>query len=190
MTNKEQLAKDLLSAFNDFQSNAPTPGGSEDANKYVADKLADAIADGIERGARISFKGAKSAVEINSLPPDQKQAGDMYLCTTSGRLNGKTPLDVSENTAVIWDGESWSKFIEIDLSNYYTKAETDAHIAAAVATETALRVAADDAIGSRIDGLENIYETKVDAKDKAETYGLEMAYAATNTLRFYRPVLG
>lgn len=125
MTNKEQLAADLFASFQDFQTNAPTPGGSLQANQYVADKLADAIGDGIERGSRISFKGAKTVAEINYLPSDQKQAGDMYLCTTSGRLDGKNPLEVNENTAVIWDGESWSKFIEIDLSDYYTKEEVD-----------------------------------------------------------------
>lgn len=125
MTNKEQLAADLFASFQDFQTNAPTPGGSRQANQYVADKLADAIAEGIERGSRISFKGAKTVAEINYLPSDQKQAGDMYLCTTSGRLDGKNPLEVNENTAVIWDGASWHKFIEIDLSDYYTKEEVD-----------------------------------------------------------------
>lgn len=149
MNNKEQLASDLFASFEDFQSNAPTPGGSREANLYVASKLADAIWDGIKRGSRLVFKGAKTSEELNGI--SEKIDGDVYLCTTDGVLEGSVPLDVSANTAVIWDGKSWSKFIEIDLSEYYTKIETDDNLTAAVANEAGLRDAADTALGGRID---------------------------------------
>lgn len=55
--------------------------------------------------------------------------------------------------------------------------------------ETARAQEAETALGERIDTLDDIYETKVDAKSKAETYGILMRENGTNTLQFYRPSL-
>ena len=128
MTNRDELAQDLLECFEDFQVNAPQPGGSTAANKYVADKLADAIADGIDRGAGRSWQGKATAEQLNAIPLEDRHGGDMWLCTDGGTLNGQTPITVPPNTVVIWNGDSWSKFIHVDLSAYATKAETVAMV--------------------------------------------------------------
>ena len=147
MTNRDELAQDLLECFEDFQVNAPQPGGSTAANKYVADKLADAIADGIDRGAGRSWQGKATAEQLNAIPLEDRHGGDMWLCTDGGTLNGQTPITVPPNTVVIWNGDSWSEFIHVDLSAYATKAETVAR----VSVEASARVAGDTALQRSID---------------------------------------
>lgn len=147
MTNRDELAQDLLECFEDFQVNAPQPGGSTAANKYVADKLADAIADGIDRGAGRSWQGKATAEQLNAIPLEDRHGGDMWLCTDGGTLNGQTPITVPPNTVVIWNGDSWSEFIHVDLSAYATKAET----VAMVSVEASARVAGDTALQRSID---------------------------------------
>lgn len=147
MTNRDELAQDLLECFEDFQVNAPQPGGSTAANKYVADKLADAIADGIDRGAGRAWQGKATAEQLNAIPLEDRRGGDMWLCTDGGTLNGQTPITVAPNTVVIWNGDSWSEFIHVDLSAYATKAET----VAMVSVEASLRSAGDAALQSSID---------------------------------------
>lgn len=147
MTNRDELAQDLLECFEDFQVNAPQPGGSTAANKYVADKLADAIADGIDRGAGRSWKGKATAEQLNAIPLEDRHGGDMWLCTDGGTLNGQTPITVPPNTVVIWNGDSWSEFIHVDLSAYATKAETVAMVSA----EASARFAGDAALQRSID---------------------------------------
>lgn len=147
MTNRDELAQDLLECFEDFQVNAPQPGGSTAANKYVADKLADAIADGIDRGAGRAWQGKATAEQLNAIPLEDRHGGDMWLCTDGGTLNGQTPITVPPNTVVIWNGDSWSEFIHVDLSAYATKAET----VAMVSVEASARVAGDTALQRSID---------------------------------------
>lgn len=147
MTNRDELAQDLLECFEDFQVNAPQPGGSTAANKYVADKLADAIADGIDRGAGRAWQGKATAEQLNAIPLEDRHGGDMWLCTDGGTLNGQTPITVAPNTVVIWNGDSWSEFIHVDLSAYATKAET----VAMVSVEASLRSAGDAALQGSID---------------------------------------
>lgn len=148
MTNRDELAQDLLECFEDFQVNAPKPGGSTAANKYVADKLADAIADGIDRGAGRAWQGKATAEQLNAIPLEDRHGGDMWLCTDGGTLNGQTPITVPPNTVVVWDGDSWSEFIHVDLSAYATKAET----VTMVSMEASARVAGDTALQRSIDG--------------------------------------
>lgn len=185
MTDVEKLKADLLADFTRFQEDMP-PGGSDEANEIVAERLAESICKAIKDGSKIRWKGSATVSEMNVLQPDEKAEGDIYLVTDSGVLVGESPLEVQANTIVMWDGASWMEYMRIDLSNYYTKAETQAVVGA----EASARTAADTALGVRIDSLGDVYETKADAKAKAEAYGLEMAYANTNTLKFYRPVLG
>ena len=66
---------------------------------------------------------------------------------------------------------------------------TQYRMESALADETSAREAADTQLQSNIDALDDIYETKVDAKSKAETYGILMRENGTNTLQFYRPSL-
>jgi hypothetical protein len=190
MTNRDELAQDLLECFEDFQVNAPQPGGSTAANKYVADKLADAIADGIDRGAGRAWKGKATVEQLNAIPREDRHGGDMWLCTDGGTLNGQTPITVAPNTVVIWDGDSWSEFIHVDLSAYATKAET----VTMVSVEASLRSAGDAALqssiddhASRTDNPHHVTAAQVGAATPNDL--LRMKYAATNTLRFYRGVL-
>lgn len=190
MTNRDELAQDLLECFEDFQVNAPQPGGSTAANKYVADKLADAIADGIDRGAGRAWQGKATAEQLNAIPLEDRRGGDMWLCTDGGTLNGQTPITVPPNTVVIWNGDSWSEFIHVDLSAYATKAET----VAMVSVEASARVAGDTALqrsidehASRTDNPHQVTAAQVGAATPNDL--LRMRYAATNTLRFYRGVL-
>ena len=147
MTNRDELAQDLLECFEDFQVNAPQPGGSTAANKYVADKLADAIADGIDRGAGRSWQGKATAEQLNAIPLEDRHGGDMWMCTDGGTLNGQTPITVPPNTVIVWDGDSWSEFIHVDLSAYATKAE----VVTMVSVEASARVAGDAALQRSID---------------------------------------
>lgn len=147
MTNRDELAQDLLECFEDFQVNAPQPGGSTAANKYVADKLADAIADGIDRGAGRAWQGKATAEQLNAIPLEDRHGGDMWMCTDGGTLNGQTPITVPPNTVVVWDGDSWSEFIHVDLSAYATKAE----VVTMVSVEASARVAGDAALQRSID---------------------------------------
>ena len=60
---------------------------------------------------------------------------------------------------------------------------------AAIANEIAAREEADAALQEQIDAVGDTYETKADAKAKANAWGVGMRYQATNTLKFFRPNL-
>lgn len=181
MTNRDELAQDLLECFEDFQVNAPQPGGSTAANKYVADKLADAIADGIDRGAGRSWQGKATAEQLNAIPLEDRHGGDMWLCTDGGTLNGQTPITVPPNTVVIWNGDSWSEFIHVDLSAYATKAET----VAMVSVEASLRSAGDAALQGSIDShtsrTDNPHQVTAAQVGAATASDISSAIAAHNT---------
>lgn len=190
MTNRDELAQDLLECFEDFQVNAPQPGGSTAANKYVADKLANAIADGIDRGAGRAWQGKATVEQLNAIPLKDRHGGDMWLCTNGGMLYGQVPITVLPNTVVVWDGDYWSEFIHVDLSAYATKAE----VMSMVSAEASSRVAGDNALhrsidahASRTDNPHQVTAAQVGAATPDDL--LRMRYAATNTLRFYRGTL-
>lgn len=192
MTRKEQLKADLLQNFSDFQKIDPNvaPGGSDAANSIVAEGLADSIDRAIDEGVEFSFQGIFTVNEINSF--QEKQPGYLYTCSDNGVLIAKTELPVVKNTVVLWNGEAFETFLVIPDSTGSSRITIDKSLSTFSRNPVENRVvtAAINALQLAIASIESTYETKADAKAKAEAYGLEMAYANTNTLKFYRPVLG
>lgn len=198
MAYTEQWEQDLVDGLIEKGLENATLTGGDDDRKKAMENIAEPIIEAIKHGSTtIHFVGSFSVAQLNSLQSKEKDG--IYGVTDNGVLtnpDGST-LQVTAGSSVMWDGSLWHKFLDIDISDYYTKEQVDRIVAnvfesvnSAISSERAERFAADTAIGQRIDDIEATYETKADAKAKAETYGLEMAYAATNTLRFYRPVLG
>lgn len=205
MTRYEQLKKDLLQNFKDFQD-IKHPGGSDEANEIVADGLARSIAESIENGINIEFQGESYCANINAAT---KQPGYMYTAIDAGILDGEEPLQVQANTVVLWDGAKFKVFLRL-LPNDYGRiieeflrtfrvepylSTTSVNpvqnriVTNALNTEKSNREAADAALQCQIDAVGDTYETKADAKAKANAWGVGMRYQATNTLKFYRPNL-
>ena len=205
MTRFEQLKKDLLQNFKDFQD-IKHPGGSDAANEIVADGLARSIAESIENGINIEFQGESYCANINAAT---KQPGYMYTAIDAGILDGEEPLQVQANTVVLWDGAKFKVFLRL-LPNDYGRiieeflrtfrvepylSTTSVNpvqnriVTNALNTEKSNREAADAALQEQIDAVGDTYETKADAKAKANAWGVGMRYQATNTLKFYRPNL-
>lgn len=63
---------------------------------------------GVNEGAMHFIGTVATKAEL----PESAETGDIYQVTEDGKL-------------YIWDGDSWEIFHAIDLSNYYTKKETD-----------------------------------------------------------------
>jgi len=216
MTRFEQLKKDLLQNFKDFQD-IKHPGGSDEANEIVADGLARSIAQCIENGIDFEFQGESYCADINAAT---KQPGYMYTAIDAGILDGEEPLHVQANTVVLWDGSKFKVFLRLLPNDYgriieeflrtfrvepylsttsvnpvQNRIVTNAlnneknERTAAIANEIAAREEADAALQEQIDAVGDTYETKADAKAKANAWGVGMRYQATNTLKFFRPNL-
>lgn len=193
MTRKEQLKADLLKNFSDFQKIDPNvaPGGSDAANSIVAEGLADSIDRAIDEGVEFSFQGIFTVNEINSF--QEKQPGYLYTCSDNGVLRAKTELPAVKNTVVLWNGEDFKTFLVIPAapgSSVQISVDSFLSTLSGNPVQNKVVTTAINALQLAIASIESTYETKADAKAKAEAYGLEMAYANTNTLKFYRPVLG
>lgn len=163
----------------------------ESSMKNLADAIAEPIDEAIIDVQSYDWKGMASVAEICTMQNPER--GDVCGLTDSGTIvwPGKEPLAVEKGDIVVYDGSDWKMFLHIDpaVVDCYTKAETDEHIAAAVGAEATARETADEAIGNRIDGIEENYETKADAKSKAENYGIMLRPYGNHTLQFYRPSL-
>lgn len=75
------------------------------------------------------------------------------------------------------------------IANHNSSAVSHGDIRTALSAEASARSDADAALGERIAALDEVYETKADAKAKANAYGILMRENGTNTLQFYRPSL-
>lgn len=205
MTRYEQLKNDLLQNFKDFQ-NIKHPGGSDAANEIVAEGLAESIAREIDRGLNVEFRGEMYVEAINR---DKKDPGFIYTTVNAGRLDGDPSIEVVSNTVVLWDGQKFKTVLrliptdysqvirdflarfKIDsyLSTVSTNAIQNRAVTLALNMEKAERVAADAEIQEQIDCISEIYETKEDAKAKANAWGVGMRYQNYQTLKFFRPNL-
>lgn len=206
MTRYEQLKKDLLQNFKDFQD-IKHPGGSDAANEIVAEGLAKSIDRAIDAGFEIDFRGEMTCAAINA---DDRQPGYIYTAKDSGTLAGDPVLTVTANTVVMWDGVRFKTVLKLtpaDYSRFIAYVEymmnnfrVDAYLSsvsqnpvqnkvvtAAIANETAAREQADEALQEQLDSIPSIYETKADAKAKVNNYGVGMRYQNYQTLKFYRP---
>lgn len=208
MTRLEQLKADLLQNFKDFQG-IDAEGGSDEANTIVAQGLAESIDRAIEYGlCALEFRGEMTVDAINA---ETKRAGYVYTVLDSGILAGNPVLNVTPNTVVAWDGtrfktvlrlfpadshftqvvEDFVKNFKVDpfMSTVSTNPVQNRLVTQALNSERSERVAADEALQEQINEVATVYETKADAKAKANAWGVDMRYQATNTLKFFRPNL-
>lgn len=205
MTRKEQLKKDLLQNFKDFQE-IKAPGGSNEANEIVAEGLANSIDYAIDAGFNLEFQGEKYCYDINDM---EKKPGFVFTTLDDGVLVGDPVLEVFSNTVVMWDGNKFKvilklvpadysqiinevlRSIKIDsyLSDTSTRAVQNRIVTRALNREIQDRKSADQDLEDKIDSLDEKFETKVDAKEKANSWGIGMRHESHNTLKFFRPNL-
>jgi len=203
MSRYEQLKKDLLQNFKDFQ-NIKYPGGSDEANAVVAEGLAESIAKEIDRGLNVEFRGEYLVEDINR---DNRQPGFIYTTKNAGRLVGDPPVEVVYGTVVFWNGEKFKIILRLAATDYgqiirdfLARFRVDPYLSGisqnpvqnrivttALNSEITARTDADRILQEEIDGLGNIYETKDDAKAKARAWGVGMRYQNYQTLKFFRP---
>lgn len=203
MTRYEQLKKDLMQNFKAFQD-IKHPGGSDEANAIVAEGLAESIAKEIDRGLNVEFRGERLVEDINR---EKKQPGYIYTATNAGRLVGDPPLEVVSNTVVLWNGEKFKIVLRLVPTDYrqvirdfLASFRVDSYLSpisqnpvqnrvvtAALDSERRARIEADEHIQEEIDGLDEIFETKEDAKAKVRAWGVGMRYQNYQTLKFFRP---
>lgn len=164
---EDELVEGLVKAGQDNFSAAD----SEEAMENIADPIAKAIKHGGSSGqqqsdwnetdpSKVTFIKNKPNLP-SDIPSRQEMAAAIGVETTRA-----TAAEASLQTQI--NGKASQSALE---------------------AETAAREAADTQLQSNIDALDDIYETKVDAKSKAETYGILMRENGTNTLQFYRPSL-
>ena len=217
MTRKEQLKADLFQKFKEFQS-ITEPGGSDAANEIVAEGLAECFDRAIDTGFDIDFRAEMTCEQINADTPKQPgfiyTATDTGVLAGNPVLN-VTPNTVvwwdgiRFKTVLRLIPPDYARIIEQIINTF----RIDAYLSnvsrnpvqnrvvtnalntekseriSAIANEAEAREQADAALQEQINGITDTYETKADAKAKANAWGIGMRYQATNTLKFYRPNL-
>lgn len=216
MTRKEQLKADLFQKFKEFQS-ITKPGGSDAANEIVAEGLAECFDRAIDTGFDIDFRGEMTCEQINAdqrQPGYIYTALDAGVLAGNPVLK-VTPNTVVMwdgirfKTVLRLIPPDYARIIEELLRNFkvdpylstlssnpvQNRVVTNAlnteksERISAIANEAEAREQADAALQEQINGITDTYETKADAKAKANAWGIGMRYQATNTLKFYRPNL-
>lgn len=99
-------------------------GAREKAMANLAEPIAEAIKHG---GGSIHWVANLTVAELNAL--QSPELDGIYGVKDSGVLVNKdgSRIPVGPNDAVIWNGEKWGSFIDIDLSEYAKKTELAAH---------------------------------------------------------------
>ena len=110
--------------INAGETAAPSPE-REKAMANLAEPIAEAIKHG---GVSIHWVASLTVAELNSM--ESPEIGGVYGVKDSGVLVNKdgSRIPVGPNDAVIWNGEEWGSFIDIDLSDYAKKTELAAHV--------------------------------------------------------------
>jgi len=155
----EQLTADLQEAG---QKNISPPASMSDAEArdWSMGNVAEAIAKAIRDGLVFDIKGSATVAELNAMPLDQRDAGDIWAVKDSGLLVNPEgePLAVTAGDLVMWAGDTWSRIFHLDLTGYATVEQLNAAVAAltasineAVAAEKAQREAADATLQNSID---------------------------------------
>lgn len=172
---EQELIDGLIGAG---EINAQMTGGEDDRRKAM-ENIAEPICEAIKNGAvNLHFVGSYSVAQLNALKT--KENDGIYGVTDNGVLanpDGST-LQVTAGSSVMWDGSLWHKFLDIDLSDYYTKAETEAvattiataSATAAVATEASEREAGDMALDLRINTKEDVSNKSQSVDDSSTSY--------------------
>lgn len=108
------------------KANAELSG--EGAREKAMANLAEPIAEAIKRGGgSIHWVASLTVAELNAM--QSPELGGIYGVKDSGVLVNKdgSRIPVGPNDTVIWNGEKWGSFIDIDLSEYAKKTELAAH---------------------------------------------------------------
>lgn len=98
------------------------------AREKAMANLAEPIAEAIKHcGGSIHWVANLTVEELNAL--QSPELGGIYGVKDSGVLVNKdgSRIPVGPNDAVIWNGEKWCSFIDIDLSEYAKKTELESH---------------------------------------------------------------
>lgn len=137
---EKKLVDGLVKAGND-NALLSGEGAREQAMTNLAEPIAEAIKNG---GGGVHWIGSFTVAEINALENPEK--GGIYGVKDGGVIFNKdgSRIEVSANDALVWNGEKWASFIDIDLEGYAKKEDVAAAVASAVASEATLRAAGDD----------------------------------------------
>lgn len=108
-------------------------GAREKAMANLAKPIAEAIKNG---GGPIHWVGSFTVNELNNL--ENPDFGGIYGVKDGGVIVNRdgSRIEVSANDALVWNGEKWASFIDIDLDGY-AKTEEVAAVAAAIAAHSA-----------------------------------------------------
>jgi hypothetical protein len=159
----DQLVKQLTADLQEAgQKNISPPASMSDAEArdWSMGNVAEAIAKAIRDGLVFDIKGSATVAELNAMPLDQREDGDIWAVKDSGLLVNPEgePLAVTAGDLVMWAGDTWSRIFHLDLTGYATVEQLNAAVAAltaaineAVAAEKAQREAADAALHNSID---------------------------------------
>lgn len=129
------ILADLTEGLQDAGRKNFSVADSDEAMENIAKPIAKAVYDGVD----FSVKGSATVAQINAM--QGMEPGDAWAVKDNGTVNNPdgSAVAVTAGDLVRWDGEKWSVFLHIDLTGYVT----DEELAAAVASEAALRNGAD-----------------------------------------------
>lgn len=110
-------------------------GAREKAMANLAEPIAEAIKNG---GGDVHWVGSFTVAEINALENPEKDG--IYGAKDGGVIVNRdgSRIEVSANDALVWNGEKWASFIDIDLEGY-AKTEEVAAVTSALAIHSADR---------------------------------------------------
>lgn len=120
---EKALVKGLIDKGND-NALLDGDGAREKAMANLAEPIAEAIKNG---GGGVHWVGSFTVAEINALENPEKDG--IYGVKDGGVIVNRdgSRIEVSANDAIVWNGEKWGSFIDIDLSEYAKKTELTAH---------------------------------------------------------------
>ena len=170
---EHELVDGLIDAGNE-NAKLSGDGAREKAMENLAKPIADAIKNG---GGGIHWVGSLSVEEINNL--ENPETGGIYGVKDGGEIVNPdgSRITVGPNDVVLWNGEKWASFIDIDLDGYAKKED----VAAAVAAEAALRVGGDAENARLIRNNAETIESHVSDKDNPHEVTAEQIGAAKST---------
>lgn len=168
---EQELVDGLIDAGNE-NAELSGDGSREKAMENLAKPIADAIKNG---GGGIHWVGSLSVEEINNL--ENPETGGIYGVKDGGEIVNPdgSRITVGPNDVVLWNGEKWASFIDIDLDGYAKKED----VTAAVAAEAALRVGGDAENARLIRNNAEAIESHVADKDNPHEVTAEQVGAYT-----------
>lgn len=163
----EQELVDGLVAAGNKNATLEGDGARDKAMENIADPIAKAIKNG---GGGVHWIGSFTVAELNSMENPEKDG--IYGVKDGGVIVNRdgSRIEVSANDALVWSGEKWASFIDIDLEGY-AKTEEVAAVAAALALHSADRSNPHNVTAGQI----GVYtKEEVDAEIKKESDAREL----------------